>query len=66
MSRDIIKSQWPRLQGKLRSKWNKLTYEDVSYGEGDRVYLISRLRERYGLDEATAKMKVATFERMLA
>ena len=66
MSRDVIKSQWPRLQGKLRASWSKLTYEDVSYGEGDRQYLIGRLRERYGLDETAARLKVAAFERMLS
>lgn len=66
MSRDVIKSQWPRLQGKLRAKWTKLTYEDVIYGEGDRAYLIGRLRERYGLDENAASAKVTQFERMLS
>ena len=66
MSRDVIKSHWPRLQGKLRAKWPKLTYEDVTYGEGDRAYLIERLRERYGLDEDTAQAQVMQFERMLS
>jgi uncharacterized protein YjbJ (UPF0337 family) len=66
MSRDVIKSKWPRLSGKLRAKWTKLTYEDVLYGEGDRAYLIERLRERYGLDDATATSKVMQFERMLS
>ncbi|HSE11034.1 MAG TPA: CsbD family protein [Rudaea sp.] len=66
MSRDVIKSQWPRLQGKLRAKWTKLTYEDVLFGEGDRVYLVGRLRERYGLDDAAAQKQVAAFERLLS
>ena len=66
MSRDVIKSHWPRLQGKLRSKWTKLTYEDVSFGEGDRFYLIGRLKERYGLDESAANLKVSQFERLLS
>ena len=66
MSRDVIKSQWPRLQGKLRAKWTLLTYEDVSYAEGDRAYLISRLRDRYGLDHATAQLRVTQFERILS
>ena len=65
MSRDVIKSGWPRLQGKLRAKWSKLTYEDVSYGEGDRTYLIARLRERYGIDADAAQRQVAQFERLL-
>ena len=65
MSRDVIKSHWPRLQGKLRSKWSKLSYEDVSYAEGDRLYLIGRLRERYGFDEKSATVTVGAFERLL-
>jgi len=65
MSRDVIKSHWPRLSGKLRAKWSKLTYEDVSFAEGDRVYLIGRLRERYGLSSNAAQHLVASFERML-
>jgi uncharacterized protein YjbJ (UPF0337 family) len=66
MSRDVIKSHWPRLQGKLRAKWTKLTWEDVTFGEGDRTYLIGRLKERYSLDDATAKLRVAQFERLLS
>lgn len=65
MSRDVIKSQWTRLQGKLRSKWSKLTYDDVFYGEGDRLYLIGRLKERYGLSASAAQLQVAQFERLL-
>ena len=65
MSRDVIKSQWTRLQGKLRAKWSKLTYEDVSFGEGDRAYLTGRLKERYGLSTNAAQHLVANFERML-
>jgi len=54
------------LQGKLRAKWTKLTWEDVSFGEGDRTYLIGRLKDRYSLDDATAAMRVAAFERLLS
>jgi uncharacterized protein YjbJ (UPF0337 family) len=65
MSRDVIKSQWPRLQGKLRAKWSKLTYEDVFFTEGDRAYLTGRLKERYALSASAAAHLVANFERML-
>jgi uncharacterized protein YjbJ (UPF0337 family) len=66
MSRDIIKSQWTRLHGKLRSRFSKLTHDDVSYGEGDRAYLIGKLKERYGLTDEAAQLKVSQFERLLA
>jgi len=66
MSRDVIKSQWARLSGKLRARWTKLTYEDVIYADGDRAYLIGRLRARYGFDDSTAATKVTQFERLLS
>ena len=66
MSRDIIKSQWTRLQGKLRSKFSRLTHDDVSFGEGDRAYLVGKLKERYGLTSEAAQLKVQQFERLLA
>jgi len=65
MSRDVIKSQWTRLQGKMRAKWSKLTHDDVFYTEGDRAYLTGRLKERYGLSASAAALQVANFERML-
>jgi len=66
MSRDVIKSHWPRLQGKLRAKWGKLTYDDVSFADGDRAYLVGRLRARYGFAAAEAETKIAAFERLLS
>jgi len=65
MSRDVIKSYWPRLQGRLRAKFSKLTHDDVSHGEGDRAYLVGRLKERYGITLDAAQLKVAQFERLL-
>ncbi|MEP6939586.1 MAG: CsbD family protein [Rudaea sp.] len=66
MSRDLIKSHWPRLSGKLRAKWGKLTYDDLGNSDGDRDYLIARLQERYGLDKTAATLKVTQFERLLS
>lgn len=66
MSRDVIKSHWPRLQGKLRAKWTRLTYEDVSFGEGDRTYLAGRIKDRYGIDGDAALKQVSAFERLLS
>jgi uncharacterized protein YjbJ (UPF0337 family) len=65
MSRDMIKSHWPRLSGKLRAKWGKLTYDDVSFTEGDRAYLVGRLEARYALKREAAELQVAQFERLM-
>jgi hypothetical protein len=39
---------------------------NVSFGEGDRTYLIGRLKDRYSLDDASATLRVAAFERLLS
>jgi uncharacterized protein YjbJ (UPF0337 family) len=66
MSRDVIKSQWPRLSGKLRAKWGRLTYDDVIFADGDRDYLVGVLRKRYGIAIDVAQRKVAQFERLVS
>jgi uncharacterized protein YjbJ (UPF0337 family) len=65
MSRDVIKSQWTRLQGKLRQKFSKLTHDDVTFGEGDRIYLVGRIKDRYNITGEAAQLKVAQFEKLL-
>ena len=66
MSRDVIKSQWPRLSGKLRAKWGRLTYDDVSFADGDRDYLVGMLQKRYGIAIEVAQRQVAQFERLVS
>lgn len=65
MSRDIIKSKWPQLRGKLKRKWSKLTDDDVDYLEGHREYLVGKLQERYGIAKEKANVQVKEFERSL-
>ncbi len=66
MSRDVIKSQWPRLSGKLRAKWGRLTYDDVSFADGDREYLVGILQKRYAIAIDVAQRQVAQFERLVS
>jgi uncharacterized protein YjbJ (UPF0337 family) len=65
MSRDVIKSLWPRLSGKLRAKWGKLTYEDVCYADGNRDYLVDLLQKRYAITKDAASRQVTQFERLV-
>ena len=65
MSRDIVKSKWAQLRGKLKRKWNKLTDDDVDYIEGHREYLVGKLQERYGIAKEKADAQVKEFERSL-
>ena len=65
MSRDVIKSLWPRLSGKLRAKWGRLTYEDVSFADGDRDYLVDILQKRYAIKKDVALRQVTQFEHLV-
>ncbi len=37
-----------------------------TYGEGDRAYLVDKIKERYMLTTDAAQVKVSQFERLLS
>lgn len=54
MTWDQITGRWHQVKGQLRSKWGKLTDDDLETIAGKREVLVGKLQERYGLmkDEA--------------
>jgi uncharacterized protein YjbJ (UPF0337 family) len=54
MNWDQIEGQWHQLTGNLKSKWAKLTDDDVAHISGKREQLVGKLQTRYGIlkDEA--------------
>ena len=65
MNEDKIKGQWKQLRGKLRSRWGKLTDDDLDVAEGNTDYLTGRIQERYGIAKDEAKEQLRAFERDL-
>jgi uncharacterized protein YjbJ (UPF0337 family) len=65
MNDDIIKGKWSQLHGKLKTKWSKLTDDDVGQTDGHREYLVGKVQERYGIAKDVAAEQVAQFERSL-
>lgn len=65
MNEDKIKGQWKQLAGKLKTKWGKLTENDLKVAEGDREYLAGKVQERYGIAKEEAKKQVEEFDRKL-
>lgn len=59
MNEDRIKGQWKQLNGKLKSRWGKLTDDDLRVADGNAEYLAGKLQERYGIarDEATEQVR---------
>jgi uncharacterized protein YjbJ (UPF0337 family) len=54
MNWDVIEGRWQEMKGKLKTKWAKLTDDDLDAVGGKRVELLGRLQQRYGYkkDEA--------------
>ena len=58
MNWETIEGRWQQVKGSLRSKWGKLTDDDVNLIAGKRDTLIGRLQERYGLARDKAERQV--------
>jgi uncharacterized protein YjbJ (UPF0337 family) len=58
MNWDTIEGKWDQLKGQLRSKWGKLTDDDVTQLAGKKDRLVGKLQERYGLMKDAAERQV--------
>jgi uncharacterized protein YjbJ (UPF0337 family) len=54
MDANVFEGNWYKLKGELRSKWGKLTDDDIERIGGNKDKLVGTLQERYGYmwDEA--------------
>jgi len=66
MNPDIIQGKWTQIKGSLRSKWGKLTDDDLDRLDGNRQYLTGKLQERYGWQKEQAEREISEFERSLS
>ncbi|HVX05309.1 MAG TPA: CsbD family protein [Rhodanobacteraceae bacterium] len=62
MNEDRIKGQWRQLNGQLKSRWGKLTDDDLRVADGNAEYLAGKLQERYGIAKDEAARQVREFE----
>jgi uncharacterized protein YjbJ (UPF0337 family) len=63
MNEDVLKGKWHQLKGEVKSRWGKLTDDDLDRAEGDAEKLIGRVQERYGYAREDAKREVDDFLR---
>ena len=55
MNPDVLKGRWNQVKGDIRSRWGKLTDDDMMQIQGDAEKLIGKLQERYGLKREQAE-----------
>ncbi len=58
MNWDIAKGKWKELQGQARTKWGKLTDDDLQQAAGDRDRFVGRIQQRYGIEKDKAEREV--------
>ncbi|HVJ20214.1 MAG TPA: CsbD family protein [Polyangiaceae bacterium] len=58
MNWDSIEGRWNELKGRLRSKWAKLTDDDMEMIQGKKDMLVGRLQQRYGMQKDEAEREV--------
>ena len=63
MNEDILKGKWRQIKGEVKSRWGKLTDDDMDRAEGDAEKLIGRVQERYGYQRDQAQREVDDFLR---
>jgi uncharacterized protein YjbJ (UPF0337 family) len=61
MNTDILKGKWNQVKGTIRSRWAKLTDNDVMEIQGDTEKLLVKLQERYGYARDQAEQELQTF-----
>lgn len=49
MNTDIFEGKQKQLKGKVKTRWGKLTDDDLDVTEGNSTYLSGKIQERYGL-----------------
>ncbi|HYA24189.1 MAG TPA: CsbD family protein [Terriglobales bacterium] len=66
MNSDRIKGQWKQLKGKIKTKWGKLTDDDLDVIAGQKDQLIGKIQERYGIQKEEAQRQVDEWNKTLA
>jgi uncharacterized protein YjbJ (UPF0337 family) len=58
MNWDRLKGQWKQMKGQAKTRWGKLTDDDLNVAAGERDQLVGRIQERYGIAKDQAQREV--------
>jgi uncharacterized protein YjbJ (UPF0337 family) len=66
MNSDRMQGQWKQLKGKIKTKWGKLTDDDLDVISGQKDQLVGRIQERYGIQKDEAQRQVDDWNKTMA
>ena len=61
MNPDILRGRWNQLKGDIRTRWGKLTDDDMTQIQGEAEKMIGKLQERYGYKRDQAEKELNEF-----
>jgi len=64
MNNDRVEGKWKQMKGSLKSRWGKLTNDDLDVIEGQKDQLVGRIQERYGIAKDEAQKQVDEWNRV--
>ena len=65
MNWDQVEGKWKQYAGDVKSKWGKLTDDDLTVVRGKRDQLAGKIQERYGIAKEQAESQIDEFTRGL-
>lgn len=64
MDWDRVEANWKQFKGKVKTRWGKLTDEQLDMIAGKRPKLAGRIRDVYGVTEDEAERQIRSFEKI--
>jgi uncharacterized protein YjbJ (UPF0337 family) len=61
MNPEILKGKWNQLRGDIKTRWGKLTDDDLTQIQGHSEKMIGKLQERYGYKREQAEKELNDF-----
>ena len=58
MNWDQVQGKWKQMTGEVRTRWGKLTDDDLHTIGGEKDKLVGRIQERYGIQKEQAQREV--------
>src|SRR5579864_3549036 len=63
MNWDQLEGKWKQVKGSVRTRWGKLTDDDLDVIGGQKDQLVGKIQERYGIQKDEAQRQVEDWNR---
>ena len=65
MNWEQVESRWTQLKSSVKSRWPKLSHQDLDFIAGKRDLLVGMVQERYVIDRGDAERQVGEWKASL-